>query len=187
MGLFKKRKDFSQTILTELAIRSNGVVTAYYDHFLNKGALTDDTKKLTLLFKAIGFVLLYVDSQIFAAYGSEARDKAIDKLLPLIGSALASGMPEDPEYKLDALIKPYVDLGSIHVQTNAYLLGMVQEVFAKYGTLLAQENGLEKLVINVARDLWDEFLDKNDPTLRIDLHMLLGSGLVSMKLRSLLS
>jgi hypothetical protein len=187
MGLFRKHRDLSQATLTELAIRSTGVVTGYYDYFLNKGALADDTKKLTLLFKAIGFVLLYVDSQIFAACGPEARDKAIDKLLPLIGSALASGMPQDRQYKLDALVKPYVDVGSIHVQTPAYLLGIAQEAFAKYGTLLAEENGLEKLVTNVARDLWDEFLDKSDPTLQIELRVLLYSGLGSMKLGSVLS
>ena len=187
MGLFRKHKDLSQATLTELAIRSNGVVTAYYDYFLNKGALADDTKKLTLLFKAIGFVLLYVDSQIFAFRGSEVRSKAIDKLLPLVGSALASGMPEDPEYRLGALLKPHVDLGSVQIQTTAYLLGIVQDVFAKYGPLLAQENGLEKLVANVARDLWNEFLDKSDPTLQIDLRLLLGSGLASMKLPSVLA
>lgn len=186
MGQFRKHKGLSDATLTDLAIRSSGVVTAYYDYFNNKGALPDDTRKLTLLFKAVGFVLFYVDSEIFASRGPEVRSKAMDKLLPLVGSALASGMPEDPEYKLEALRNPYVRLGSVQIQTTAYLLSMVQEVFSKYGSLLAQQGDLEKLIANVARDLWNEFLDKSDPSLQIELRLLLGSGLTSMKLRSVL-
>jgi hypothetical protein len=192
MGLFNflRGKCLSERVLGELAGRCCGALMSCYDYFNDRATLKNDRMKLKLLFRLMGFVLLYTDHQIYASKGPEARSDAMEKLIRLVGSAIASGMPDDPQYKLRALLEPSIEVeGNIRVQTSAYLMGMVQEVFQKYGVLLAGPNGLERAIKDFSKETCSEFVgaSHHHPAAPVEFQILLMTALGSMRLKEILS
>lgn len=190
MGFFDflRGKQLSDKVLSEIAGRCCGAVMSGYDFFNERGLLQDDKTRLQILFRLLGIILLYTDSQIYAARGSEARSDAMEKLVRLVGSALASGLPTDPQYRLTALVEPNLDVDGVKVQTSAYLMGMVQEVFEKYGSLLAYPDGLETVLKDFSNELCGEFRNppSQDPFSPIEFQMFLMTCLGSMNFKEVL-
>jgi hypothetical protein len=169
--------------------RADAPELSCYDYFNDHGMLKDDIVRLQLLFRLLGIVLLYTDYQIYTAKGQEARSDAIEKLIRLVGSAFASGMPQDPQYRLKALLAPYVEIDGINIQTSAYLVGMVQEVFQKYAIRLTTPNGLDEAIKDFSRETTETFvgLFQQDPLGPFGFQMLLMTALGSLRLKEVLS
>lgn len=188
MGIFDRitKKKVSESTLDELSFKCCGTVLSCYDHLNDRGLMQDDETKLTILFKIVGIVLLYTDLQIYASRGSRVRSEAIEKLLRLVNSALASGMPKDPQYKLKALSQPYVNVGGVEIETSASLTGKVQEVFKRYGETMDKEGDPWNVSQQFADDLYDDLGLSKDDESRLHFRLLVPTSLVSMDLKKLL-
>lgn len=190
MGIFDliRGKQLSDRALHEIAGRCCGAVMSGYDFFNERGLLRDDKTRLNILFRLLAIILLYTDYQIYAARGPEARSDAIEKLLRFVGSALASGMPTDPQYRLTALVEPYLNVDGVNVETSAYLMGMVQEVFQRYGARLGAPGGLETVLRDFSNEICKDF--RNQPSqaspLVAEFRIFLMTCMGSMKLKEIL-
>ena len=156
-----------------------------YDYFNGREILKDDIARLQLLFRLLGIVLLYTDYQVNGAKGPEARSDAIEKLIRLVSSALVSGMPQDPQYRLKALLAPYIEIDGIKIQTSAYLMGMVQDVFQKYAIRLTSPNGLEEAIKAFSKETIGAVMGTSSQDLlaSVEFQMLLMTALASMRLK----
>lgn len=188
MGVFDRttKKKLSEATLNQLSFRCCGTLLSCYDHLNDGGLMEDDETKLTILFKIVGIVLLYTDFQVYASRGPTVRSEAMENLLRLVSSALASGMPEDPQYRLEALSQSYVNLAGVEIETSAYLMGKVQEVFKKYSEIMDKEGDFWNVSQQFADDLCDDLgLSKNDES-RFHFRLLVPTSLASMDLKKLL-
>jgi hypothetical protein len=188
MGVFDRitNKRLTESTLDELSFKCCGTVLSCYDHLNDRGLMQDDETKLTILFKIVGIVLLYTDFQIYASRRPTVGSEVIEKLLRLVSSALASGMAKDPQYRLKALSQPYVNVGGVEIETSAYLVGEVQEVFKRYGETMDKEGDPWNISQQFADDLYDDLgVSKNDES-RFHFRLLVPTSLVSMDLKKLL-
>jgi len=188
MGVFDRttKKKLSEATLNELSFRCCGTVLSCYDHLDDRGLMQDDQTKLTILFKIVGIVLLYTDFQIYVSRGPTVRSGAIEKLLRLVSSALASGMSEDPQYKLKALSQPYISLAGVEIETSAYLMEKVQEVFKKYSEIMDKEGDIWNVIQQFADELCDDLGLSKDDESRLHFRLLVPTSLGSMDLKKLL-